>query len=685
MNTLNRKAPLVLATALLLASCSPSQTAEPAFVPDTDTSTIDLPGDSIPVDESLRTDLDSDEDSTIPAKVGQPCDDRNPCTTGETVQTDGTCSGGQTWTCDDGRECTLDQCTGNGDCLFSIKPDACLINGICYQQGPGQCPELCCAECDPLVSQTQWTGLPAQTPCDDADACTEDDVCSEDGQCWGQISDCSDDNPCTTDSCHPDGGCLHLDAEGQACELDDACVAWAICEAGQCVAGDSTDCDDNQQCTADSCSSPEGCIHAPLDGLKCSDGDICTVGDTCEADTCAPGPELLDCSDGNECTSDLCHPISGCYHELNQNPCCNDSGVNMCDDGNWCTVDKCKPDTGECFYEFNSLPCDDQDPCTGPDLCLEGACQSLPVDCDDSNPCTVDQCDPAAGCQQVELDDQPCDDGLECSTADACVAGQCVADLSACNCQPVFHPAVNKLNTLAIGSDGHPGSGLDVDIDPATCSPKDKCSQGVDNSLSMFGDLAGDALQKAVTDGQVILIFEHRDFSPSGQPYSLAFYIGEAADPDCDLQTQTCPYLVKADSFDDQCNSIISLDNASVAGTWLSAGGPGYNFPLPLPLSEGVILDLTLYNAQVAATLVYEDGLPASMDGILAGAVPKQTLLDALNAVPEDQLPVDKALVETMLNLLVTNDIDSDGDGSLDAASIGLPFTAVAATISGVE
>jgi hypothetical protein len=46
---------------------------------------------------------------------------------------------------------------------------------------------------------------------------------------------------------------------------------------------------------------------------------------------------------------------------------------------------------------------------------------------------------------------------------------------------------------------------------------------------------------------------------------------------------------------------------------------------------------------------------------------------------------VDKELVKTMVNMLVQNDVDSDGDGSLDAASIGLPFTALQGQIVGVD
>lgn len=683
MNTKTHMAIFLLAFLGIFSACSSGTPAGPSLISDSTGLDSFISDTNLP-DIEHRPDLDSPPDSQVP-QAGEPCQDDDPCTNGETIQTDGSCGGGQTSTCDDGRECTTDQCDGKGNCLYEIAPGRCLIDGICYLEGPGSCPENCCRTCQPETATSQWETVAPETPCDDLNACTSDDQCDESGNCQGQTSTCDDLDPCTADHCDSAVGCIHDPASGIPCETDNLCTAWSFCEDGQCLAGEETDCDDENPCTAEDCDPEVGCIYTPLDGVECDDGDVCTIDDNCEADACVPGTQALDCNDGNECTGDLCHPVSGCYHELNDNPCCDDSGVNMCDDGNWCTVDNCNPDTGECFYEPNALACDDQDPCTGPDACLEGQCQAPPLDCDDGNQCTLDDCQPTAGCQHAPLSDQPCNDGLDCSVGDHCEAGLCIADTTDCQCQPDFHPGVNKLTVLAIGSGGHPGSGLDVDLKPDTCAPADNCSEGIDNSLAMFGDLAGDALQDAVDAGQVVLLFEHREFDATGAPYMLAFYVGSAADPDCEIQSQSCPYLVQSDSFDDQCSPLISLDNAVVNGAQLAAGGPGYDFPLPLPLSEGVILDLVLYNAQVEATLAFSDGLPGSMTGILAGAVPKQTLLDALDNVPADQLPVDKELVKTMVNMLVQNDVDSDGDGSLDAASIGLPFTALQGQIVGVD
>ena len=74
-------------------------------------------------------------------------------------------------------------------------------------------------------------------------------------------------------------------ATDNACTSDkdcagDACVA-AVCKDGQCAAGAAVSCEDNNPCTADSCSE-QGCVNEPLpNGSGCDDRDLCTSGDPC--------------------------------------------------------------------------------------------------------------------------------------------------------------------------------------------------------------------------------------------------------------------------------------------------------------------------------------------------------------------------------------------------------------------
>jgi hypothetical protein len=647
----------------------------------------DLTSDSDQTSDVIaETDLskpDAADVSTLPEilpQPGDPCDDDDPCTFGELIQDDDSCGGGDSYTCDDGRDCTEDLCDGLGNCAFMVTQGHCLANGICYSEGDAGDG---CATCLPEEDVFALVPLAEGASCDDENACTIDDTCSE-SLCVGTTIDCDDENGCTSDSCDPTDGCQNNDINDQSCAALDACTESGFCVDGECEPGDVLVCDDENECTSDSCDPDEGCQFESLDGTKCSDGDICTGGDMCVEGECLSGEEQTDCNDGNECTLDLCHLVSGCYHELNDNPCCDDFGVNMCDDGNWCTTDSCDPETGECFYDFNDFVCNDANPCTGPDACLDGACGGPLLDCDDGNPCTEDSCNPDSGCIHTDLDGVSCDDGLDCSTGDSCVAGECIANLQDCLCQPEFFPTVNKINSLIIGGDGKPGSGLDIDLDPATCSPSG-CSDGIDNSLSMLAGFANEPLVDALTGGSVILLVEHRGFVTDGTDYTASLYIAKLANDGCDHMTQSCDYLVQSDSFDEECNPVVFMDNAKTNGTSFSAGGPGYDFSIPMPLADNVVLDLKLYFAQVNAEVTIDNDIPVALEGVLGGAVSKVDMLAAIEAVPADQLPLDKAMIISLIDMMVENDIDTDGNGSYDAASIGLPFTAIAGTITGVE
>ena len=138
------------------------------------------------------------------------------------------------------------------------------------------------------------------------------------------------------------------------------------------------------------------------EGLDCSDGDSCTV-DSCLSGTCYF--HQIQCDDGDPCTGemgkDYCDPETG----LCQFPLWWD-----CDDGNPCTYDLCDG-VGGCSHTAHSEFCDDDDPCTQEDQCIDGVCEGAYVnqcleecvgepvpECIDDDVCTDDYCDPAVGC-----------------------------------------------------------------------------------------------------------------------------------------------------------------------------------------------------------------------------------------------------------------------------------------------
>src|SRR5262249_11402945 len=104
--------------------------------------------------------------------------------------------------------------------------------------------------------------------CDDGNACTNGDHCSA-GACIGTTINCDDNNICTEDNCNTVTGCTHT-SNSRPCSDGNACTLGDNCSNGNCVSGPLTDCDDNNPCTSDSCDRVNGCTHQPV-----ADGTIC--------------------------------------------------------------------------------------------------------------------------------------------------------------------------------------------------------------------------------------------------------------------------------------------------------------------------------------------------------------------------------------------------------------------------
>ncbi len=210
--------------------------------------------------------------------------------------------------------------------------------------------------------------------------------CSSDGECL-------DGDPCTNDVCDPQLGCLHLPTAA-TCSDGMVCTVGDTCAQGVCLSGSATDCDDGNVCTDDSCDATLGCQHA-LNTAPCSDGDKCVTGDFCAAGACQAGTTPLNCNDANVCTADSCAGPTGCSHAS--------LSGSACSDGSACTLN---------------------DACSS-GICLAG---TATPDCNDSNACTTDACDPASGCTHVAFAGG-CDDGDPCTAIDSCVGTTCVGAL----------------------------------------------------------------------------------------------------------------------------------------------------------------------------------------------------------------------------------------------------------------
>ena len=98
-----------------------------------------------------------------------------------------------------------------------------------------------------------------------------------------------------------------------------------------------------------------------------------------------------------------------------------------CADADPCTLDGCDH-AGVCTHTIvpDGTPCDDGNACTTAETCLADQCLGSAVSCDDGNACTTDTCNPASGCAHTPVaDGTACDDGNACTGADVCAAGQC--------------------------------------------------------------------------------------------------------------------------------------------------------------------------------------------------------------------------------------------------------------------
>ncbi len=317
------------------------------------------------------------------------CDDGDACTLSDTC-TNGICAG--TWnSCDDGLVCTTDSCASDTGCHHASYAGACDDGSVCTKFD--SCATGACGgqliNCDDGLPCTDdscnatigCAHLANAATCTDANICTQGDTC-QGGQCGpgGQL-DCTDSDPCTADSCQATSGCIHAKLSGPACDDGDVCTSSDICVGGAC-GGVPVICSDNNPCTADSCPAKVGCTFV-ANSAACEDGDVCSVNDVCAGGTCQAGTTKV-CNDGNPCTADVCVTMIGCEATPVSGPACEDG--NLCTQGDTCGAQGCEPGS--------SVSCDDSDKCTADACVPTTGCVHTPAinPCDDGSACTIDLC-----------------------------------------------------------------------------------------------------------------------------------------------------------------------------------------------------------------------------------------------------------------------------------------------------
>lgn len=396
---------------------------------------------------------------------------------------------------------------------------------------------------------------------------------------------------------------------------------------------------------------------------------------------------------GKSCTLDT-DCAQGLFCWLYTNTCeqpCNETAE--CDTGQLCM---CEPDR-ECPRVDEGTPLDDIQggACLAPasgDAETEDGVGDVTVD-PDATPDILDTVE-----EDTPLDPPPDTadtTGTDCvwdGTADPLPDGGCVVP-------DTFTEPTFRAYTFQIGTDGNPGSGLDLDSNPSTCSPQSnpeipdaQCSGGVENALWALGLLANDYLTSDIDAGQLNILVELPGYTDDGCVFTMNYFRGTrvpADPPQCPEET-VCDYTIYLDSFTDDCRAVSLIPGATVTGTHLSAGPSPDVYYLTLVV-VGLDLVIPVHDARFEGEVIPGSSGPDGFSGIIGGYVSKSEFLAVLEAIPSEDYPVPgKEAVLEMINQLwelerIVNDRDLDGDTVMDAASVGVIIEAEPASIVGME
>lgn len=397
------------------------------------------------------------------------CNDSNSCTTDScsfilnacvntpTLGTYGQCGSSNVGACQYGTySCVGTGPTPNITCVGSVEPttEQCAppadtnCNGVVGDGCPLYCtvdancssaPRTVCqdAHCNPANNSCYLVPKLAGTNCTDGLACTINDYCFN-GACVGDLISCNDDNQCTVDTCtEPAGVCVYDLAANLnlPCNVtNDYCRTMGLCNnQGECVDGMTTSCPFIDQCHSNQCDPDTGtCVSVEISGA-CNDGLACTINDACGCGVCSG--RVIDCNDNIPCTTDSCSEPGGlCVHALDAGTCLIDGQCyldNVQNPSNPCL--HCNSALSVIHWSFTPLtnhPCNDNDACTENDVCVPAfqTCQGTPITCSAStNQCETVQCSGGQCLPSSVTDNTPCDDGHYCTTGEVCLSGACQA------------------------------------------------------------------------------------------------------------------------------------------------------------------------------------------------------------------------------------------------------------------
>lgn len=418
--------------------------------------------------------------------------------------------------CNDGNACTTDTCFNN-QCTytpipFSAATPNCGTNpcftGIC-QTDPTTCIVQTCmtsvTQCATLTGAQNTACLSAfttagyycaQTPktCPAGDACTSYSCVN--GNCVATSTTCNDGNKCTIDTCDATTGCKYtpmtqsqVDTLCQPASCQNATCSNNVCTltnitTGICAPGQTDPCAGTNPCGASTfctqqvcinslagCSTygnPTGCTTAIGNNQKfcyAVPTNVCPTSTACTKYTCVDATSSCTatqttCTAPNICQTASCNPSTGCVYT----PLTSAQEAALCNDNNACTADKCDSVSNQCKYTpLTTAACTNCNTpsvvasCTTSNKCSPKFCYDASTGCTDTNLLSSSSCSSNVTANGFYCETRP----VTC-TSDACSTRTCDTTTGTCKSTAVNCPSPNACQQALC-------------VLPGGCTTKDPC------------------------------------------------------------------------------------------------------------------------------------------------------------------------------------------------------------------
>jgi cysteine-rich repeat protein len=446
--------------------------------------------------------------------------------------------------CDDGNLVATDDCLN--DCTLPFCGDQVVHAGVEECDGGPCCTPTCTLVAADVLCRPAAGSCDLDEFCTGTDAACPADVKKPAGtECRAAVDVCDAAETCDGSSaaCPADA----LQPNGTVCR-----PATSTCDIAEVCNGTTP------SCPADAVK-PAGALCRPAAGL-CDREEYCDGSGQCPADAlkiagelCRPSAGICDdpdfcdgmsanCPDARKPSTFVCRPSTGTCDVQE-----------TCNGGTSCPADTFAP---------GGTTCDDGSPCTTADAC-DGMGHCTGQSCvDDKNPCTADSCDPMAGCVHTPVTNGlVCDDGDPCTTMDACVDGVCTGVVTAADTDGDGYCDFQEIEAGCAVDDaaeippqrtvfgGRPAGRADVlltyaapagrDVSPTSdpsCATAGRCGRfGTCNTTTH--KCTQDAARSCSTDADCV--FGARGFCTAGKLQDPC-----VANADCDQPAATCRVVV---------------------------------------------------------------------------------------------------------------------------------------------